>query len=65
MNVIIKISCEGKFITEINQKGEIFFEDGTKLIRKNFKELEFICDNCDSKSKWTSVPSKSFLLKNF
>lgn len=63
MNIFIKIKSNNKFIKEINESGQLFFEDGSLLDRKKIESVEFICNLCNKETKWKSVPTKQYLLK--
>lgn len=65
MKISIKVKYKAKFISEINEIGQIFFEDGTILKRKDCNEVEFICDSCNKSTIWKSFPSKEYLLKEY
>lgn len=50
-------------IDKIDLNGSLYYENGTKLIRKNITKIEIICDDCSTKSIWKTIPTKPYLLK--
>ncbi len=62
MKILIEVRADGKTISEINEKGQLFFTDGLKVRRSKCK-VEIVCDLCRSLSVWNSIPSKEYLTK--
>jgi hypothetical protein len=63
MKILIKLKTQGLFISEINEDGNLFFENGERVDRKNCHEIEIFCDSCDKTILWKSIPQKEYLKK--
>jgi hypothetical protein len=62
MRILIEIMVDGKIISEINESGELFFIDGSKVKRCKC-EVEIVCNSCKKSSIWNSIPAKEYLTK--
>jgi len=62
MKILIEVRVGGKIISEINEKGQLFFDDGLKVKRVKCK-VEILCDVCKKLSIWNSIPAKEYLTK--
>lgn len=62
MKILIEVRVGGKIISEINERGQLFFDDGLKVKRSKCK-VEILCNSCGSLSVWNSVPTREYLTK--
>ena len=54
----INIYANSLKINNFDLNGSLYYEDETKLIRKNITQIEIICDDCKSKIVWKTIPAK-------
>lgn len=59
----INIYANSLKINNIDLNGSLYYEDGSKLIRKDITYIEIICDECKNKINWKSIPAKEYLIK--
>jgi G:T-mismatch repair DNA endonuclease (very short patch repair protein) len=64
MTIMIRVKCNEKYLSYIDEKGGIYFEDGRRVKRDECDKIEIECNNCQKISNWTSIPNKSYLLKD-